>query len=172
MSAPRMARPPASGGARPAGSADSAQGSAGVREQFVALSVQLTGFGRVRLLGTGLADDYVRVVASALPTGVFEDLLTAAGEAPDAARIAAIMRDPKLGPVARNVAVLWYCGTWSPLPEGWQQAYGTVSATPNGVVSAQAYQQGLQWVAAGAHPMGARQQGYGAWAERPTGAAQ
>jgi hypothetical protein len=135
---------------------------------FIALSVGLTGFERVRLVGTGMAHEYLRVVGSALPAGVLDDLLAAAGTAADAANVGVILRDPKLGPVARNLTILWYCGTWAPLPEAWQQAYGTVAAGPSGVVSAQAYQQGLQWVAAGAHPMGARQQGYGAWAQPPS----
>jgi hypothetical protein len=163
MSASRAAGPPAVGAARAVASADPMPLST-----FIALSVQLTGFGRVRLLGTGMADAYLSVLDSALPAGVLDDLLAACGEAPDAAGIGAIMRDPRLGPVARNLTILWYCGTWAALPEAWQQAYGTVPAAPNGVVSAQAYQQGLQWVAAGAHPMGARQQGYGAWAEPPS----
>jgi hypothetical protein len=174
MPAPRVARPPATDPARPGGPADPAplDVSAAMRAQFIALSVQLTGFDRVRLLGTGMADEYARVLASALPAGVQADLLAASGDALDEARVGAILRDPKLGPVARNLVILWYCGTWAPLPAAWQQAYGTAAAAPSGVVSAQAYQQGLQWVAAGAHPMGARQQGYGAWAEPPSEVAQ
>jgi hypothetical protein len=140
-----------------------------MRSSFVALSVALTGFDRVRLLGTGMADEYLRLLDSALPAGVLDELLAAAGPAPDEAAVAAIMAEAKLGPVARNVIVLWYCGTWSPLPDAWQDAYGKAPGAPNGVVSAEAYQQGLQWVAAGAHPMGARQQGYGAWAQPPSG---
>ena len=143
-----------------------------MRSDFIALSVQLTGFDRVRLLGTGMADEYLRVLGSALPRGVLDELLAASGPAPDKATVAAILGDPKLGPVARNLIVLWYCGTWSPMPDAWQRVYGQAAERPNGVVSAEAYQQGLQWVAAGAHPMGARQQGYGAWAEPPAGLAQ
>jgi hypothetical protein len=133
--------------------------SPSMRADFIALSVQLTGFSRVSLLGTGMADEYLQVLGSALPAGVLDDLLAA--WSPDAGSVAAILRDPKLGPVARNLTILWYCGTWAPLP-------GAAPTAPSGVVSAQAYQQGLQWVAAGAHPMGARQQGYGAWAEPPS----
>jgi len=139
--------------------------SPGVRADFIALSVQLTGFDRVTLLGTGMADEYLGVLGSALGAGVLDDLLTASGDAPDAGTVGAILRDPKLGPVARNLAILWYCGTWATLP-------GAAPTAPSGVVSAQAYQQGLQWVAAKAHPMGARQQGYGAWAEPPSEVSQ
>lgn len=144
--------------------------SPSMRADFIALSVQLTGFSRVSLLGTGMADEYLHVLGAALPAGVLDDLLAA--WSPDAGSVGAIMRDPKLGPVARNLTILWYCGTWAPLSDTWQKAYGAAPTTPSGVVSAQAYQQGLQWVAAGAHPMGARQQGYGAWAEPPSEVAQ
>lgn len=53
-------------------------------------------------------------------------------------------------PAAQSLILLWYCGIW----EG-------------RVVSGEAYLAGLQWVAAGAHPVGARAQGYGAWAVPP-----
>jgi hypothetical protein len=143
-----------------------------MRSNFVALSVALTGFDRVRLVGSGMVDEYLRVLTFALPEGVLDALLAACGPEPDEAAVPTIMADPKLGPVARNVIVLWYCGTWSPLPDAWQDVYGELPDAPNGVVSAEAYQHGLQWVAAGAHPMGARQQGYGAWAQLPSGVAR
>ena len=40
----------------------------------------------------------------------------------DAAVASEILDDPKLGPVARNLIMLWYCGTWTALPEDWRQA--------------------------------------------------
>jgi hypothetical protein len=64
---------------------------------------------------------------------------------------------------------MWYCGTWTAMPDAWRAAYGASPLDVNRVVSAQAYQAGLQWVAASAHPAGARQQGYGAWATTPAG---
>jgi len=36
------------------------------------------------------------------------------------------------------------------------------------VVSPQTYRGGLVWIAAGTHPQGAHQQGFGAWALPPT----
>ena len=44
-----------------------------------------------------------------------------------------------------------------------------MTPTPAGtvVVSADAYQAGLAWGLAGAHPQGARQPGYGSWALPP-----
>jgi hypothetical protein len=42
----------------------------------------------------------------------------------------------------------------------------------NFVVSSEAYLSGLQWVVAGAHPAGRRQQGYGVWSLAPEGTAR
>jgi len=134
----------------------------------------LTGFDRVRLLGTGVADVYLQTLEQVLPSGVADELLVAyeqlpAGRERDAALAAEILGDPKLGPVARNLILMWYCGTWTALPGTWQDAYGSSPLDASQVVSGEAYQQGLQWVVAGAHPMGARQQGYGAWSVAPAG---
>jgi hypothetical protein len=136
------------------------------------MSVLLTGFGRVELLGTGLAQDYLTAADGALPDGVLDELLDAFGRLPpgpdreDAVR-SQILADPKLGPVARNLILMWYSGTWPALPDAWREAYGASPLDKNHVVSAEAYQAGLQWIAAGAHPAGARQQGFGAWAAAP-----
>lgn len=134
-------------------------------ESFVELSEALTGFGRVQLLGTGMAEEYLGAVDEAVPAPVLEELLAAA----DAA---AVLEDEKLGPVARNVILLWYCGTWTALPDEWRAAHGSKAADTSRVVSAESYQAGLQWVAAGAHPIAARPQGYGAWSVPPTGDGQ
>jgi hypothetical protein len=138
-------------------------------DQFVEMSALLTGFGRVQLHGTGMADSYLRAIDAVLPEGVLDELLDAFGRLPEGAGLEAAVRseilgDPKLGPVARNVILMWYCGAWMALPDTWRSAYGVSPLDTDHVVSAEAYQAGLQWDAAGAHPAGARQQGYGAWA--------
>jgi hypothetical protein len=151
--------------------------------QFADLSALLTGFSRIELLGTGMVSSYLRAIDAALPEGVLDELLDAFGrlppgagadrearearEAHEAAVSQAILDDPKLGPVARNLIVVWYCGTWTALPDAWREAYGTSPLDTDRVLSAEAYQAGLQWVAAGAHPAGALQQGYGAWSAAP-----
>jgi hypothetical protein len=81
----------------------------------------------------------------------------------------AIVDDPKLGPVAQSIILLWYCGKWTALSREWQQAYGTSPLAADRVISAEAYLAGLQWVAARAHPMGAKAQGFGSWAQPPEG---
>jgi hypothetical protein len=160
-------------GSRPSTSILDAQvGADGRADQFLEMSALLTGFGRVQLLGTGLTDSYLHAIEAVLPEGVLGELLDAFGRLPtgadrEAAIGPAILGNPKLGPVARNVILMWYRGTWTALPEAWRSAYGTSPLDTDHVLSAEAYQAGLQWVAAGAHPAGARQQGYGAWAVAP-----
>lgn len=139
---------------------------------FIDLSAALTGFDRVQLLGTGVAGQYLRTLEEVVPAAVVDALLAAFETVPEgpgleAALGAAILDQPDLGPVARNLIVLWYCGTWKALPEGWRSAHGASPADTDRVVSKEAYVAGLQWVAAGAHPMGARQPGFGSWALPP-----
>jgi hypothetical protein len=141
-------------------------------DRFLELSGLLTGFGRVQLAGTGMTETYLQALDAVLPAGVIDELLAAfqrlpAGPGREAAAASQILGDPKLGPVARNVIVLWYCGTWTALPDAWRAAYGASPQDTTHVVSGEAYQAGLQWTAAGAHPPGASPQGFGAWALAP-----
>jgi hypothetical protein len=152
-------------------------------DQFVRLSALLTGFAPLHLLGTGMAETYLRTTDAALPEGVLDELLGAGsppsagsapsggpasgGTGPEAATGQAILGDAKLGPVARTLILLWYRGAWTALPQEWRSAHGASPLDADHVVSAAAYQAGLQWDAAAAHPAGARQQGYGAWASPP-----
>jgi hypothetical protein len=138
--------------------------------RFLELSVVLTGFDTVALLGTGVLEEYLRTVEEVLPDGILDELLAAGdrspGEDPEAPA-SELLDDPKLGPVARSVILLWYTGAWTPLPEDWRSAHGASPLDTHRVVSPASYLAGLQWVVAGAHPAGARQQGYGAWATPP-----
>jgi len=143
-------------------------------EQFLGLSMALTGFSRVQLLGTAMIAEYLRTLDAVLPQGVLDELLSAYERLPtgadrEVAITAQILGDPKLGPVARNLILLWYCGSWTILPDAWRAAYGISPYDTTHVVSADAYQAGLQWLAAGAHTAGSRQQGFGAWSMAPGG---
>ncbi|GLY29229.1 hypothetical protein [Kineosporia sp. NBRC 101731] len=133
-------------------------------DAFLDLSVSLTGFSHFQLLGTGMAEVYRSTLEQVLPADVLLRVLRAAAENQPPPQILA---DPDLGPVARNLVLLWYCGTWTPLPDDWRERHGTCAFDTHRVISAEAYRSGLQWVAAGAHPAGAYQQGFGAWALPP-----
>jgi hypothetical protein len=148
-------------------------------DQFVDVSALLTGFGRFELLGTGLAGRYLSALDGVLPEGVLDELLDAferlpagPGQTREAAVRSQILGHPKLGPVARNLILMWYCGTWTALPAAWREAHGASPLDTSHVVSAEAYQGGLQWATAGAHPAGARQQGFAAWTTAPQAAAR
>jgi hypothetical protein len=145
-------------------------------ENFLGLSTLLTGFSGVTLAGTGMTGEYLRALAMALPAGLVEELLAAYAKLPSGdehdAAVEILLHDPKLGPVALNLVLLWYTGAWSSLPATWHDAYGSApadgkGAVSKGVVSAEAYQAGLQWIAAGAHAAGSAQQGFGAWSLPP-----
>lgn len=131
-------------------------------ERFIAFSIQVTGFSRFELLGTGQARCYYDWIQTQSADD-FENLLAVYAEAPSAesAREAyletQIMQSDRLGPLARSIIKLWYLGQWED-PARIKEVQ---------ILSAQSYQQGLVWNAIHAHPQGAKQQGFGAWAEAP-----
>jgi hypothetical protein len=136
---------------------------------FISLSAELTGYSPLQLIGTGMCDQYLEELGRVLPTGVVDGLLSAYAQPPadGGLPVLEVLQDATWGPVARRVMILWYCGSWTALPNTWHAIHGTSPADTDHVVSAEAYQAGLQWVAVGAHPPGARQQGFGAWAQAP-----
>jgi hypothetical protein len=141
-------------------------------DQFVGLSAVLTGFSRLQLLGTDMTNGYLGTLDTILPGGLVDELLAvyerlSTGPDREAAITSQILDDLKLGPVAQNIILMWYTGSWTILPESWRATYGDSPMDKTHVVSAQAFQAGLQWVVVGAHPAGAQQQGFGSWSEAP-----
>ncbi|QSX29395.1 hypothetical protein JYB88_14460 [Shewanella cyperi] len=130
-------------------------------QQFISLSVLLTGFNRFELLGTGQADNYFQLVQQQCPDKL-ETLLALFSRAPaepqplNAFIEVQIMQSSELGPLARSLIKLWYLGQWD-----------SIKGDDSFIPSPQAYQEGLVWQAIHAHPQGAKQQGFGAWAEPP-----
>lgn len=125
---------------------------------FLSLSVDLTGFSKVELQGTGLSELYLKEVVSRVGEDVVSDLFGVWVDITEAdpEERPALIRDrilsiETLGDTARNIIILWYLGQWS----------------SEAVVSAEAYKQGLVWGAVGAHPQGAKQQGFGVWSLDP-----
>ncbi len=139
----------------------------GRTRRFLDISTQLTGFARVDLAGTGMTEDYLRALDEVLPSTILDQLLSEWPAEGDGPRGTMVLDDPMLGPVARNIILLWYRGTWSRLPEAWRQAHGASPRDEDRLVSGAAYRAGLQWTAAGAHPPGASPQGYAAWSAPP-----
>lgn len=137
---------------------------------FLGLSVELTGFDEVELVGTGATEIYRGFLAEAFPDVLPEllDAWRAIAHLPDreAAVRQEILADPKLGPFARAVIVLWYTATWFKLPAEWSEAYGQHPDDVNQTFGP-AYPEGLVWKTASIHPGGAKPTGFATWALEP-----
>lgn len=150
------------------------------RQRFVALSVVLTGFDDAELWGTGMVDPYLDWLRSVVGEQRTGDLLSAAQATIDAAGgkpavlerlfLMNILEDDVLGPLARNLIVLWYLGQWNQLPADWRDVHGASALDQTCIISPDAYVQGLAWKAIHTHPSGAKMPGYGSWALPPVGA--
>ena len=134
-------------------------------ERFVELSAALTGFRASDLWGTGQARAHLDLVLSVCGEGLGARLLAAH---PD--HIGAVLADPDLGPLARNVTVLWYLGQWDQMPRAWRDRHGASPADVAHVASAGAFRAGLVWPAIGTHAPSAGAPGFGSWATPPAAA--
>ena len=143
---------------------------------FVALSVELTGFGEVELLGTGVAPvylDWLHERFAGVLAGLLETWRRVAEDYPPEDREQGVRRkilsDPKLGPFARAIILLWYTAAWYP-PEGnWSSIYGGRKDDSDAGAIPGAFPQSLVWKAAGAHPTAAKPSGFGMWSLPPEG---
>jgi hypothetical protein len=131
-------------------------------ERFVALSAALTGFRAVDLWGTGQARAHLDLVLSVCGDDLGARLL--AVEPDD---VAVALADADLGPIARNVIVLWYLGQWDQMPRAWRRRHGAAPVDVAHVASAAAFRAGLVWPAIGTHATGANAPGFGSWATPP-----
>lgn len=147
------------------------------RDAFSAISAVLTGYKQAELFATGCTDEYWHQFCQVIPEHIqtlflapgvelYAKLDTHPNEVAQTVRTH-YLSDELLGPPARSLIQLWYLGQWTPLPPKWQQRYGASRFDVARIISARAYKEGLVWDAIGAHPMGAKQQGFGAWAIKP-----
>jgi hypothetical protein len=152
-------------------------------DEFLNCSALVTGFGRLDLLGTGMAETYYRTLTGTIGESICDELWAAIGKLQrkfggdperleEAITKELVIGNPKqgpvkLGPVIKAIVQMWYLGQWAQMPPAWRAAYGTNPNDFNRIVSAEAYTEGLIWRAAGTHPQGARQPGYGSWAQPP-----
>ncbi len=146
-------------------------------DQFVALSVTLTGFDAPALWGTGQVQTYYGLLPAIVGDAIFGRLMgrwqdtwiRGEGDEPLLESLVKeqILEDPTLGPVARNLVYLWYTGGWNQLPADWRNEHGASANDQTYIVSSAAYIEGLVWKAIHAHPTAAKQMGYGSWALPP-----
>lgn len=138
---------------------------------FLTVSAALTGYNSAELQATGCAQEYWHQLRQVLPGDILARFLShadALGQGGDDEIIRTqYLSDRRLGPVARSLIQLWYLGQWVPLPQDWRERYGASRFDVTRIISARAYKEGLVWDAIGAHPMGAKQQGFGAWSLEP-----
>lgn len=136
---------------------------------FLNISCLMTGFSEIELEGTGLLDLYYNEVGKQCDSASLdlffaeaETILLESNQEVDKANalIASnLMPDGNYDAVAKKIILLWYTGMWFP---DLANIYNAKS-----YVTSDSYQQGLVWNVVGAHPPGARQPGYGSWADRP-----
>jgi hypothetical protein len=137
--------------------------------KFIRLSVEMTGFSEAELAATGMGHQYFDEFGTILGIPVRTRLLSN-GLGP-----ADRMEDDFLGPLVRNVIRMWYLGQWKQLEKSWiallteieRKAFDEFQLNVNRVISAQAYEEGLAWVAIGTHPSGAKQPGFASWSRKP-----
>ncbi|WP_215078684.1 hypothetical protein [Streptomyces sp. ISL-11] len=136
-------------------------------EEFVDLSVRLTGFDAFELHATGLAGQYRTTALEQVGRQAFDrflaDLQTAGGD-PDLI-VDEISRD-----IARAITHLWYLGVWPQLARTVHSALGRESANTAFTVSPEAHTESLVWRTFHGHPPGAKPPGFGTWADPPPGA--
>jgi hypothetical protein len=137
-------------------------------DAFLSLSAHLTGFRQVELVATGMVKHYYEFLVANVEN---EDLLriwaiaarldkleASNNHVSLKAEILCMLTDQRLGPIAKNITRVWYTGAWRKDPS---------DASSRMFVSAQAYQESLQWKVAHTHPPGAKQPGFGSWSELP-----
>ncbi|MGO4291256.1 hypothetical protein [Chitinophaga sp. RAB17] len=124
---------------------------------FLSISVYLTGYDEMTLLGTGMLESYYNVMIHENSIDLVSAFLATstkilAVNSPDIDHEIEqlLMNNVKLSGLTKNIIMMWYTGNWN-----------------NNVISAQSYIQGLVWKAADTHPPGAKQPGYASWQNPP-----
>lgn len=135
---------------------------------FLKISVWLTGFEAAELQGTGMVAPYYATLVKQSPPQTLDlffaevaTILAADQQGPEATRAqirSLLMPASSYGAMAQQIILMWYTGQWFPQPS---------NAGNSSQISAESYIQALMWPAADTHPPGAKQPGYGSWAEPP-----
>lgn len=138
---------------------------------FLKISSWLTGFEEVELQGTGMVEPYYATLTqNNTPANLdfffhdVRDIFATSGQ--DEQQIlnliaTRLMPNSSYNNMAKQIILMWYTGQWFSDPTNGN------SATQ---INAQSYVQALMWPAADTHPPGAKQPGYGSWANVPINA--
>lgn len=133
-------------------------------EYFLDFSVEVTGFSRFHLLGTGQSSLYFDTVRGIVGGQMLGELLQTFHEQ----GLDAVLVSEKIGPIARNILKLWYIATWERLPPQWRERFGTLQNDSTFIASPQAYPEGLLWTTIGVNPPAAKVHGYETWSYPPS----
>jgi hypothetical protein len=135
--------------------------------QFLNISSSLTGFEKVELLGTGMAQQYYEELYR-LYKDTFIRLLFIAKAVNDVCSEdqqecekqihKRIIGDVEFGQIARNIIQLWYMASYTNFND---------PTSPSYIISPEAYSNGLIWQAMNSHPPGAKHPGFGSWSVPP-----
>ncbi|SEO69654.1 Membrane bound FAD containing D-sorbitol dehydrogenase [Flavobacterium sp. CF108] len=125
---------------------------------FLEVSALLTGFSKTELKATGMLETYYNTIQKNTDKQdidyFFLDVHVLLNDKSkkniEATLASQFMAASAYNGLAKNIIILWYTGNWG-----------------SEVISSASYIQGLMWNAAHTHPPGAKQPGYGSWAERP-----
>jgi len=135
-------------------------------EDFIQISVELTGFSNIELLATGILDDYYTLVVDNTAADNLKSFFDEVKKILDVRQHDVnkahklikenLIPDSRYGGLAKKIILMWYSGLkpTSGLPE---------------IASAAAYIHSFMWKTAKTHPAGAMQPGYGSWKEKPIG---
>ena len=139
---------------------------------FLEISAWLTGFEVVELEATGMAETYFKVIEHETPADTLHLFFTEARnilktglgdvEKTDALIASRLFPVSNYGGLAQNMVFMWYSGQWQPAVNAPDANLAQVRN-----ISQNAYVEGLMWVAAETHPPGAKQPGFGSWAQIP-----
>ncbi|MFL9862290.1 hypothetical protein PQR72_42355 [Paraburkholderia madseniana] len=132
---------------------------------FLKGSSRILEFSSITLLGTGigstLCDFFIERLGQERFDAWSERLAALPPSGPEKAqKVTALLADLTDGPPTRNLIYAWYTGTWTAIP-------GVLNDTTQ-VISSRAYQEALVWPLIGAHPGGAKQQGWDSWSRPPS----
>lgn len=131
--------------------------------RFVEASSIILALSAYTLYGSGMAYTLCRYFRQRLGDASFRrwldraQALPPAGPALDEA-MEALLSCPEFGPPTRSVMIAWYTGNYQDT---------TTPGASSQVISAETYQAGLVWPLVGAHPPGAKQQGWDSWSRAP-----
>ena len=128
---------------------------------FMKGSSKILEFSSITLLGTGIGQDLCDFFIEQIGLQRFdawsERLAALPPDGPQKAEaVAVLLADPSDGPLTCKLMYAWYTGAWSAGP-----------SDPDRVISSRAYQEALVWPLIGAHPGGAKQQGWDSWSRPP-----